>query len=66
MPCERFEHRGHAVHGDEIARPVILRKRRLYEMRPIIQVAPIDVELFKNTVNGSPKASTFFMNCHFR
>src|SRR5262249_13254826 len=66
MPCERFEHRGHAVHGDEIARPVILRKRRVCEIRAISQITPIDVELFKNAVNGSPKASTFFMNCHFR
>jgi hypothetical protein len=58
MPRERFEHCGHAMRGDEIARPVILRERRLCEMRTISQITPIDAELFK-------KAPTF-INCHFR
>ena len=38
IPCERFEHRGHTVRGDEIARPVIFRKRRICEMRPSTQI----------------------------
>jgi hypothetical protein len=46
------------MRGDEIARPVILRERRLCEMRTISQITPIDTELFK-------KAPTF-INCHFR
>src|SRR5262245_23219661 len=42
ISCERFEHRGHTVRGDEIARPVILRKRRICEMRPSTQIVPSD------------------------